>query len=71
MMMDREDLVHFAKKIGVYYALAAATDEIKEKLGGIEGLPTTMLCVRDGTLRTEVVGFEYTDNIESMLKLLL
>jgi hypothetical protein len=46
-------------------------DEIKQKFGGIEGRPTTMLYDRDGTLRKKVVGFQYTDNIESMLKPLL
>ena len=70
-MMDAEDPVQFAKKIGVRYPLAVASDEIKQKFGGIEGLPTTMLYDRQGILRTKVVGFEYTDNIESTLKPLL
>jgi hypothetical protein len=70
-MMDMEDPVHFAKKIGVHYPLAAATDEIRRKFGGIEGLPTTMLYDRQGILRAKVIGFEYTDNIESVLKPLL
>ena len=70
-MMDTEDPVHFAKEIGVRYPLAVATDEIKQKFGGIEGLPTTMLYDRHGILRTKVIGFEYTDNIELALKPLL
>lgn len=70
-MMDMEDPVHFAKKIGVHYPLAVATDDIKQKFGGIEGLPTTMLYDRQGILRTKVIGFEYTDNFESALKPLL
>src|SRR5215471_3509430 len=70
-MMDTEDPVHFAKKIGVHYPLAVATDEIKQKFGEIEGLPTTMLYDRQGILRMKVIGFEYTDNIESTLKPLL
>lgn len=70
-MMDTEDPIQFAKKIGVRYPLALATDEIKQKFGGIEGLPTTMLYDRQGILRSKVVGFEYTDNIESTLKPLL
>jgi thiol-disulfide isomerase/thioredoxin len=70
-MMDTEDPVHFAKKIGVHYPLVVATDEIRRKFGGIEGLPTTMLYDRQGILRTKVIGFEYTDNIESALKPLL
>ena len=70
-MMDMEDPIVFAKKIGVRYPLAVAADDLKEKFGGIEGLPTTMLYDRQGTLRKKVVGFEYTKVIESELKPLL
>jgi thiol-disulfide isomerase/thioredoxin len=70
-MMDTEDPVQFAKKIGVRYPLAVAPDELKQKFGGIEGLPTTMLYDRQGILRKKVVGFEYTDVFESALKPLL
>ena len=47
-MMDTEDPVMFAKKIGVRYPLAVASDDLKQKFGGIEGLPTTMLYDRQG-----------------------
>lgn len=67
-MRDTEDPVLFAKKIGVRYPLAVATAELKQKFGGIEGLPTTMLYDRQGILRKKVIGFEYTDVIESELK---
>jgi len=70
-MPDMEDPLHFAKGIGVHYPLAVAADDLKQKFGGIEGLPTTMLYDRYGTLRLKVIGFEYTDNIESALKPLL
>ena len=70
-MMDMEDPVQFAKKIGVHYPLGVAPEELKQKFGGIEGLPTTMLYDRQGILRKKVVGFEYTDVIESALKPLL
>src|ERR1700736_2167594 len=70
-MMDMEDPVQFAKKIGVRYPLAVAPDDLKQKFGGIEGLPTTMLYDRQGILRKKVVGFEYTNVIESEVKLLL
>ena len=61
----------FAKKIGVRYPLAVATDDMKRKFGGIEGLPTTMLYDRQGVLRQKVIGFEYTDALEADLKALL
>ena len=70
-MMDMEDPAQFAKKIGVRYPLAVAPDDLKQKFGGIEGLPTTMLYDRQGILRQKVVGFEYTGVIESALKPLL
>jgi thiol-disulfide isomerase/thioredoxin len=70
-MMDVEDPLQFAHQIGVHYPLAVATDVVKQKFGGIEGLPTTMLYDRQGILRTKVIGFEYTDNIESALKPLI
>jgi thiol-disulfide isomerase/thioredoxin len=70
-MMDVEDPLQFAKKIGVRYPLGVATNEVQQKFGGIEGLPTTMLYDRHGTLRAKVIGFEYTEKIESDLKPLL
>jgi thiol-disulfide isomerase/thioredoxin len=70
-MPDMEDPLQFAKKIGVHYPLAAATDDLKQKFGGIEGLPTTLLYDREGVLRLKVIGYEYTANIESALKPLL
>src|SRR6266446_1380957 len=70
-MADSEDPVHFAKRIGVHYPLAVAPDELKQKFGGIEGLPTTMLYDRKGILRKKVIGFEYTDAFETAIRPLL
>ena len=70
-MPDMEDPLQFASKIGVHYPLTVATDDLRQKFGGIEGLPTTMIYDRQRVLRMKVVGFEYMDNIESMLKPLL
>jgi hypothetical protein len=70
-MADSEDPVQFAKKMGVHYPLAVAPDELKQKFGGIEGLPTTLLYDRKGILRKKVIGFEYTEAFESELKALL
>ena len=70
-MMDTEDPIKFAKKIGVRYPLAVATDAVKRKFGGVEGLPTTMLYGRDGILRQKVIGFEYTETFEANLQPLL
>ena len=70
-MMDMEDPLKFAKKIGVRYPLAVATDDLKQKFGGVEGLPTTMLYDRQGILRQKVIGFEYTETLEGYLRPLL
>lgn len=70
-MMDTEDPVVFAKKIGVRYPLAVAADDLKQKFGGIEGLPTTMLYDRQGKLRKKVIGFEYADAFETAIRPLL
>jgi len=70
-MPDTEDPLEFAKSIRIHYPLAVASDEVRQKFGGIEGLPTTMLYDRAGILRTKVIGFEYTDKIEQALKPLL
>jgi thiol-disulfide isomerase/thioredoxin len=67
-MPDMEDPLQFAKGIGVRYPLAVATEDVKQRFGGIEGLPTTMIYDRQGILRTRVIGFEYTDRIEQVLK---
>lgn len=71
VMRDAENPVRFAKKIGVKYPLAIASEDIKQKFGGIPGLPTTMLYDRQGILRKKVIGFEYTESFESALKPLL
>jgi thiol-disulfide isomerase/thioredoxin len=70
-MPDMQDPVQFANGIGVHYPLAVATDDLKQKFGGIDGLPTTMLYDRHGVLRMKVIGFEYTEHIEQALKPLL
>ena len=70
-MADTEEPLAFAKKIGVHYPLAVAGDELKEKFGGIEGLPTTLIYDRKGKLRSKIIGFEYTETVEAALQPLL
>ena len=63
-MEDMEDPLQFGEKIGVKHPLVNATDELKQKFGGIEGIPTTMLYDRNGILRQKVIGLEYTEEFE-------
>jgi hypothetical protein len=53
------------------YPLAIAADDLKQKFGGIEGIPTTVTYDRNGVLRNKIIGFEYTDVIEPNVKPLL
>ena len=71
VMQDTEDPVQFAKRIGVRYPLAVAADDLRQKFGGLEGLPTTMLYDRSGILVKKVIGFEYTSAFEAELRPLL
>lgn len=71
IMADTEEPRAFARRLGIHYPLAVATDELKNKFGGIEGLPTTLLYDRQGILRQKIIGFEYTDVVEKELKALL
>ncbi|HWX56519.1 MAG TPA: TlpA disulfide reductase family protein [Verrucomicrobiae bacterium] len=71
IMADTEDPVRFAKKLGVRYPLAVASDAVRQKFGGIEGLPTTMIYDCQGIVRKKIIGFEYTDAVEADLKPLL
>src|ERR1700684_14506 len=70
-MTDTEDPLLFARRIGVRYPLAVASEDLRRKFGGIEGLATTMLYDRRGVLQNKIIGFEYTSVIESNLKPLL
>lgn len=71
MMQDSEPPLVFAREAGVRYPLAVASPEISDAFGGIQGLPTTFIYDREGILRRKIIGFEYTDRIESDLKPLL
>ena len=67
-MADTEDPLRFARRIGVRYPLAVASERLRQAFGGIEGLPTTLIYDRRGILREKIVGFEYTSVVESDLK---
>lgn len=55
-MMDIEDPMVFAKKIGVRYPLAIASDEVRRKFGEIKDLPTTLLYDRQGILCKKIIA---------------
>ncbi len=68
---DTDEAARFAAKLGVHYRLGQGTSEVQEKLGGLLGLPTTVLVDRQGIIRKKVIGFEYKDAFEAALKQVL
>jgi len=70
-MADTIDPLKFAKAAGIHYPLAVPPEELNEKFGGIEGIPTTMIYDRAGILRKKIIGFEYTQVVEAAVKALL
>jgi thiol-disulfide isomerase/thioredoxin len=71
VMPDTEPPLRFAQKLGVRYPLVAASDDLIQKFGGVEGLPTTLMYDRNGVLRWKIIGFEYTKVVEAEVKRLL
>jgi thiol-disulfide isomerase/thioredoxin len=71
IMADTEDPIQFIKKLGIHYPIAVGTEEIRDKFGGIQGIPTTYIFDRAGILRSKIIGFEYTTTIEKTIKTLL
>ena len=70
-MDDTEDPVHFAQQLGIRYPISVGSEEIRNKFGGVQGLPTTYIYDRQGLLRNKIIGFEYTSTIEKIIKQLL
>ena len=71
IMADTVDPIQFVKMLGVRYPIAAGSQEILTKFGGLQGLPTTFIYDRKGILRHKIIGFEYTTTIEALIKPLL
>ena len=71
VMMDTEDPVSFLREVGVTYPIAVGSEQIRNKFGGLKGLPTTYLYDREGILKYKVIGFEYTTVVEKQIQQLL
>ena len=68
---DAAEVSRFARELGVHYRLLLANDEVQERWGGIQGIPTTFLVDRNGAVRKKVIGFEYKEEFETALRELL
>jgi len=71
VMADTEDPLRFIQELGIRYPIAVGSEEIRAKFGGLQGLPTTYIYDRQGILRNKIIGFEYTNTIEKIIKQLL
>jgi thiol-disulfide isomerase/thioredoxin len=71
VMQDTEDPMQFLKQLNIRYPIAVGTEEIRNKFGGLKGLPTTYIYDRSGILRSKIIGFEYIETIEKTIKPLL
>jgi peroxiredoxin len=66
---DARLVSRFGRKLDITYPLLVNGMDVQRY--GVEGLPTTILVDRSGTIRQKVVGFEYTSVIEGdILKVL-
>jgi thiol-disulfide isomerase/thioredoxin len=66
---DSAAVSRFGKKLGITYPLLVNGMDVQRY--GVEGLPTTILVDRKGFIRKTVIGFEYTQVIESAARELL
>jgi thiol-disulfide isomerase/thioredoxin len=62
---------NFAKAKNINYPLALSTDDLPQKFGGIEAIPTTFVIDREGRVRYKKVGAMETEQFEELIKPLL
>ncbi len=72
LQSDPPDIRKFTQKIGVNYPILLGNDDVGNRYGGIQGLPTTFYVGRDGKLVTRYFGLvshrEIEENIQAALK---
>jgi peroxiredoxin len=68
---DAAEVSRFARELRVHYRLLLSNQEVQERWGGIQGIPTTFLVDRSGVVRKKVIGFEYKEEFEKALRELL
>jgi thiol-disulfide isomerase/thioredoxin len=61
----------FAKKLGINYPVVLTDTKIVDAYGGIDGLPTTFIINRAGSIVKQHLGFTEKSEIESEIKSLL
>ena len=66
---DPKLIAEFGKMLGVTYPLLVNGMNVARY--GVQGLPTTILVDRNGIIRKQVIGFEYTRVFENALRAIL
>jgi peroxiredoxin len=65
------DVQPFIEKNKINYPIVLGTDEVVERYGGIEAIPTTFIVNREGTVVERQVGMLTKDKLEKKIKSLL
>ena len=65
---DPAEVAKFARELGVTYTLLLSNSEVEKGWGPIQGVPTTYLVDRNGSVRKKLIGFEYKEEFEKALR---
>ncbi len=68
---ELEKVQAFARQNGMNYPVLLGSDEVSMKYGGIEGIPTTFIIDKSGTIVNKFEGFRPRHVFESEIKRLL
>src|SRR5205823_11934343 len=63
-----EEIVKFAKDLGVNYPVLVGKEQVGEAYGGVQFLPATFYIGRDGKIVDKVFGLKGRGEIESAIK---
>jgi peroxiredoxin len=66
-----DKIASFSKEMGVNYTVLRTTDQVSDKYGGIDGLPTNFYVGRDGMVVEQVAGLVSKDVMESEIAMAL
>ena len=67
----RQNIVRFARKMGVNYPVLQGTEKVAESYGGVNGLPESFFIDRSGKIADHEVGLVSSSVFELKIKKLL
>jgi peroxiredoxin len=65
---SKEDIVKFAKDMGVNYPILIGKEAVGDQYGGVPALPETFLIARDGKITDKIIGLRGKAEIEDAIK---